>query len=190
MSQANPSSSLGQNETIFCCDVCKNPLLLMEAAGASTFSFMKNASHWFVLLHMVSYIILLSWCSTHPLTISISLICHNLFKIKCTFLEVEVLAGTTTLFKFLDIITTEGRKKQLTWEICFVFSWETLLNWSRNSEWFLCFALNAMSHLFVLFFCLSLMTYLGHPASKSSNSLLWWITTQDLDVSNESYLTL
>lgn len=82
----------------------------MEVAGESSFSFrsMKNASHWFVL---VSYIILLSGCSTHPLTISISLICPNLFKIKCKFLEVAVLARTTTSFKFLDVITTEGTEK-------------------------------------------------------------------------------
>lgn len=185
-------SSLCQNETILCCDVYKNPLLLMEVASSGSFSCrcMINVSHWLVLLHMVSYIILLSWCSTDSLTISCLLICHNLFKIKYKFIEVEVLARIT-LFQFLDITATEGRKKQLTWEICFVFLQEKLLNWSRNSEWFLCFAHNAMSHVFVLFFC----AYLWWPTlvtlyPKSSNSLLWWITTQNLDVSNESYLTL
>lgn len=114
MPQANTSSFLCQNEAILSCDVCKNPLLLMEVAGASLFPFrwMTNPSHRFVLLYRVSYRILLSWCST-IFSQSISLICYNLFKIKYKFIEVEVLARTTTLFKFLDITTgMEGRKEK------------------------------------------------------------------------------
>lgn len=189
MSQANISSSQCQNETILCCDVCKNPLLLMEVAGESSFSFrsMKNASHWFVL---VSYIILLSGCSTHPLTISISLICPNLFKIKCKFLEVAVLARTTTSFKFLDVTTTEGMEKAADMRDLFCSLVRNIVKLITKFWMILVFCSQCYESSVCSLLCLSLMTYLGHPVPKSSNSLPWWITIQDLDASNESYLTL
>jgi len=61
MSHFNTSSSQRQNEAIFCCDMYKNPLSLMEVAVADSFLFscMKNASQRFVLVHTVSYTILL-----------------------------------------------------------------------------------------------------------------------------------